>query len=290
MMDFIKSCLFILLAWIPVYILGQTTEKNYVSQISAVCSGASYELGCGTGNGDKVMNVTKVILVMEAEAQAFACEDSQLCSLHLGGDDGDNVQEEAILNLVKSIHSNCQGKASCTGTLPAYQQVSATFPEGSYGGLCGWDSPEYLSQLSIVTKCVDADLVSTLPPYEYPPGGATTTKLSTTTTATTTTTTTTTAKPETTEKPVITTVGEKGVKSSRIGSLQQPAIAGIAIAFIALGVVAGVAALVGVAILIYILYNNSSSGPASKAPSITEYPLKGTTPNDSEFVEKQPIT
>ncbi|KAF6036679.1 hypothetical protein EB796_005024 [Bugula neritina] len=264
MMGFIKSCLFILLAWIPVYILGQTTEKNYVSQISAVCSGASYELGCGTGNGDKVMNVTKVILVIEAEAQAFACEDSLLCSLQLGGDDGDNVQEEAILNLVKSIHSNCQAQ-------PFQKVPMEACADGS--------AQNTLSQLSIVTKCVDADLVSTLPPYEYPSGGATTTKLSTTIT-----------KPETTEKPVITTVGEKGVKSSRIGSLQQPAIAGITIAFIALGVVAGVAALVGVAILIYILYNNSSSGPVSKAPSITEYPLKGKTPNDSEFVEKQPIT
>ena len=42
----------------------------------------------------------------------------------------------------------------CTGTLPAYTDVEIPFSEGEFDHMCGWDGPEFLSQLNIVSRCV----------------------------------------------------------------------------------------------------------------------------------------
>lgn len=59
-------------------------EAAFEAQAISVCQGQTYTIGCGEGNGDRVLNVTKVLLTMAEEIDAQACEDGLLCVVTIG--------------------------------------------------------------------------------------------------------------------------------------------------------------------------------------------------------------
>ncbi|XP_067947762.1 uncharacterized protein [Watersipora subatra] len=224
-------------------------EKTYLSEQTGVCAGTSYELGCGTGNGSYVMKLDRLFLFLESEQEAFRCSANGICHLQMGGDGGYEITEEPLLRLFKSIQHNCQGRPVCSGTLPQYSDVKLDFAEGAYDHLCGWDNPEYLSQLNIKTTCQENGTIEELPPFEYMPpkefsyAESTTEPLSTSD-----------AK---TEKASETTPDGQTVKDRRV-------------IYIVVGVILGLGVLAGIIALIYLLRKKTTQ-PRSSSP--TEHPL-----------------
>ena len=58
-------------------------QKSYLTEAHRICSGEPYEVGCGTGDGTLVMNVTRILVLMDAESQAFQCSAFGTCNLEL---------------------------------------------------------------------------------------------------------------------------------------------------------------------------------------------------------------
>ncbi|XP_067947760.1 uncharacterized protein [Watersipora subatra] len=137
-------------------------EQVYLAESGSVCVGEEYEVGCGIADGSMVMNVTKLCFMFDSEEQALTCNKGGLCFLTLTPGEDNNIPE-AVLDLMQNILDDCQGKAMCRGTIPTHGKIQADFEEGSYDFLCGWNSPEYLVFVQIVTRCIDVGHISSRP-------------------------------------------------------------------------------------------------------------------------------
>ena len=58
--------------------------KTYLSEATGICAGEEYEIGCGYGEGDRVMNVTKLSISMNSEYYASGCA-TDICNVIIGG-------------------------------------------------------------------------------------------------------------------------------------------------------------------------------------------------------------
>lgn len=52
--------------------------------IQTVCSGKSYQLQCGTGDGTYVMSLQKLYLMLNTESEASGCQFG-ICNFDMGG-------------------------------------------------------------------------------------------------------------------------------------------------------------------------------------------------------------
>ena len=51
--------------------------------VHGVCSGQRYEIGCGTADGRRVMNVSQVVVNMNSEPNAARCSKLGICTVVL---------------------------------------------------------------------------------------------------------------------------------------------------------------------------------------------------------------
>ncbi|XP_067947761.1 uncharacterized protein [Watersipora subatra] len=253
-------------------------EKTYLSEQTGVCAGTSYELGCGTGNGSYVMKLDRLFLFLESEQEAFRCSANGICHLQMGGDGGYEITEEPLLRLFKSIQHNCQGRPVCSGTLPQYSDVKLDFAEGAYDHLCGWDNPEYLSQLNIKTTCQENGTIEELPPFEYMPPKEFSYAESTTEPLSTSDAKTEKASETTPDGQTVKGLGRcANSKQSKFDDLCRDSLSSNPnnlidrrVIYIVVGVILGLGVLAGIIALIYLLRKKTTQ-PRSSSP--TEHPL-----------------